>query len=61
MYRRESNFFCLNFKESAIISLAERKEVSPEVIGAATTPNIARIPPTIPSQRLLIIFTTFGA
>ena len=33
---------------SEIMSLAERKAVSPEVMGAATTPRIARMAPKWP-------------
>ena len=47
--------------KSAMMSLAERSAVSPLVIGAATTPSIARIPPTTPNQSLQMMFTTLGA
>ena len=43
------------------MSRAERKAVSPLVIGAATTPRSARIPPITPNQSLQMIFTTVGA
>ena len=36
--------------KSATISRAERNAVSPEVIGAAITPMIARMPPTAPNH-----------
>ena len=40
---------------------AERNAVSPLVIGAATIPNKANNPPTMPSQSLHIIYATLGA
>ena len=43
---------CLNFRKSATISLALRKAVSPDVMGAATTPSNAIIPPTFPRREL---------
>ena len=46
---------------SETINLAERKAVSPDVIGAATTPKIANMPPNVPSQLLHIAFTTTAA
>ena len=53
--------FCLNFKKSAVISLAVLKAVSPEVIGAAITPNIANNPPNFPNQVTEISFTRGAA
>ena len=41
-----------------MIKRAERKAVSPEVIGAATTPRMAKIPPNGPNHCLEIKFTT---
>jgi hypothetical protein len=35
---------------SAIVNRALRKAVSPDVIGAATTPKIANIAPNVPSN-----------
>ena len=49
---------CLNFKKSAIVSLALLKAVSPEVTGQATTPRIARAQPILPSSVLEIMLTT---
>ena len=40
-----------------MMSRAERNAVSPEVIGAATTPKIARIPPTMPSVLKAFLMT----
>ena len=45
------------FKASAIVSLALLNAVSPEVIGQATTPRIAKAPPTFPSIELEIVLT----
>jgi len=42
--------FCLYFRKSATINLAERNAVSPDVMGAATTPIIANTPPNLPSH-----------
>ena len=52
---------CSMRMKSAMISRAERKAVSPLVIGAATTPSMASMPPATPSQSLQMIFTTLGA
>ena len=49
---------CSILMKSAIIRRAERSEVSPVVIGAATIPNKASIPPAMPSQSLHTMFTT---
>ena len=49
------------WKASAIMSRALLKAVSPEVIGAATTPRRARMPPKMPSQPLDTLVTTAGA
>jgi len=54
-------FFCLKFMKSATISLADRNAVSPEVIGAATTPSMAKMPPSLPSVVSEITFTTQAA
>ena len=40
---------------------ALRKAVSPEVMGAATTPIIARMPPKSPNQPSDTLVTTVGA
>ena len=40
---------------------ALRKAVSPEVMGAATTPRMARTPPARPSQERDTLVTTVGA
>ena len=45
----------------AIINLALLNAVSPLVIGAATTPKTASIPPKSPNHPLHIKFTTLGA
>ena len=45
----------------AMMSLALRKAVSPLVIGAATTPRTARIPPKTPSHPEHTYCTTAGA
>lgn len=42
--------FCSIPRKSATISRAERKAVSPLVMGAAITPSTANTPPTAPSQ-----------
>ena len=44
--------------ESAITSLALLNAVSPEVIGHATTPNMANIAPILPINVFDIVFTT---
>ena len=46
---------------AAMIRRALRKAVSPLVIGAATTPNTARIPPNTPSQPTQTYSTTLRA
>ena len=46
---------------SATIRRALRKAVSPLVIGAATTPSMARMAPATPSQSLHTRLTTAGA
>ena len=43
------------------MSLALRNAVSPLVIGAATTPSTARMPPIMPSQFSETLTTTSGA
>ena len=45
---------CFDFRKSATISLALLKAVSPEVIGAATTPSKAIMPPNLPRVRDLV-------
>ena len=52
---------CSRCRNSAMMRRAERKAVSPLVIGAATTPSIARMPPKSPSQFSLTTVTTLGA
>ena len=49
------------FKKSATIKRAERNAVSPDVIGAAITPNKAKNPPKVPNHLLDIKFTTSDA
>ena len=44
-----------------MMSRALRKAVSPLVIGAATTPRTARMPPSTPSQLWDTFVTTVGA
>ena len=53
--------FCSYFSSSAMMRRAERKAVSPLVMGAATTPSTASTPPTTPSQSSQTRYTTFGA
>ena len=53
--------FCSMCRKSATIRRAERKAVSPEVIGAAITPNTANTPPTVPSQFFVIESTITAA
>ena len=48
---------CSMCRKSATIRRAERNAVSPDVIGAATTPRIAKAPPTMPNQPLDMILT----
>ena len=43
------------------MSRAERNAVSPEVIGAAITPNMARMLPKEPSQPTVMSLTTTAA
>ena len=47
--------------KSATISRADRKAVSPEVIGAAITPSTASRPPSVPSQSRVIELTMIAA
>ncbi len=49
--------FCSIPMKSAAIRRAERRAVSPDVMGAAITPSMARIPPNAPSHPLEISFT----
>ena len=58
MAKRLSRLRWSTCSTSAIISRAARKAVSPEVIGAATTPSSARMPPTTPSMPFERVFTT---
>ena len=46
---------------SARIRRAERKAVSPEVMGQTMTPATASTPPTTPSTPVEISYTTFDA
>ena len=48
-------------RPSATIRRAERKAVSPLVMGAATTPRIASTAPNVPSQLLQTNVTTSAA
>ena len=62
---REIASRCLMFRwlllmKSATIKRAERKAVSPLVIGAATIPRIARMPPAVPSHWLDMSLATFA-
>ena len=50
IYKRRRILFCSIPRKSATIRRAERKAVSPEVIGAAITPKMASTPPTAPSH-----------
>ena len=52
---------CSIFKKSATINLAERNAVSPDVIGAAITPMMANIPPTVPNHERLTLSITNAA
>ena len=61
MSRRLPILSCLMCRNSAILRRAPRRAVSPEVMGAATTPRMARMLPTTPSQCLLMAVTTWGA
>jgi len=45
-------------RKSAAMSRAERRAVSPLVIGAATIPRIAKIPPKVPNHSLEIRVAT---
>ena len=53
--------FCSMCRKSATIKRAERKAVSPEVIGAAMTPSTASTPPTAPNQFFVIESTITAA
>ncbi|MPM88094.1 hypothetical protein SDC9_135195 [bioreactor metagenome] len=57
MYKRRRMLFCSIPKKSATISRAERKAVSPDVIGAAITPKTANNPPIVPSQFFVMAST----
>ena len=52
--------FCSRCKNSARIRRAERNAVSPLVMGAATMPSIAIIPPMAPSHSFDIIVATLA-
>ena len=49
------------WNQSAMVSRAERKAVSPEVMGQAITPIMASTPPTGPSRVVEIWYTTSPA
>ncbi len=55
---REEIFFCGILSISAIVSLALRNAVSPEVTGQATTPITAITAPVLPSHDLQISLTS---
>ena len=61
MSRRLCSDFCSTCRASEIIRRAERNAVSPLVIGAATTPIKAKMPPTMPNHSLQMMSTTLGA
>ena len=48
--KRFATLRCSIWRKSATIKRAERKAVSPLVIGAATMPNIAKILPNVPNH-----------
>lgn len=50
-------FRCSMCRKSATIRRAERNAVSPDVMGAATTPRIAKAPPTRPNHPLDMMLT----
>ena len=52
---------CSTCRKSATIKRAERKAVSPEVIGAAMTPKTANRPPTTPNHSFVIASTMTAA
>ena len=53
--------FCSIFIKSAIIRRAERNAVSPDVMGAAITPSMAKNPPIPPNQPSEIYCTMIAA
>ena len=53
--------FCSIFIKSAIIRRAERNAVSPDVMGAAITPSMAKNPPITPNQPSEIFCTMIAA
>ena len=57
MYKRRRILFCSIPRKSATIRRAERKAVSPEVIGAAITPKMASTPPIAPNHSFVIAST----
>ena len=61
MYRRFRIGPWSRWRKSAMIRRALRKAVSPLVMGAATTPSRARMPPSTPSQLCETFVTTTGA
>ena len=61
MEKRFATDFWLTPNASAMIRRAERKAVSPLVMGAATTPNTASTPPNTPSHPVHTFSTTLGA
>ena len=61
IYKRRRIVFCSIPRKSATISRAERKAVSPLVMGAAITPSIASMPPIVPSQSFVMASTMTAA
>ena len=61
IYKRLRMDFCSIPRKSATISRAERKAVSPLVMGAAITPSTANTPPTAPSQFFVMASTMTAA
>ncbi len=54
---RFSTLSCLSFSMSARMRRAQRRAVSPVVMGAMTTPRMASTAPNDPSQLLHILLT----
>ena len=59
--KRFAILFCSKCIKSATIKRAERKAVSPLVIGAAITPNTANKPPIVPNHSLVMLSTIIEA
>ena len=59
--RRLTTGFWSSLRASARVRRALRSAVSPVVMGAATTPRMARMPPMVPSQAVETLVTTVGA